>query len=244
MPTVYGRKPKFAGRETKWEKRRRKRPAKRMTSRWKGDRAKHPLAEPLTIAPAAERNAALKEGKMVFYDGNEPIAVNLFWKGGSKMPLQGIYKTSEGGYIALRYSKGIATVKMLTLSKLERTARGLEELLLAKGYAMAEADLGHMTLCPSIRGEGLGLKAVSKAERHVRAGKGGKHRFAVLAKFGKLFLKLGYRVVEQKGGTLIVEKEGKARPEDDLNKFHRIEAIDPKTGKARVFTFPVKRKRE
>jgi len=34
-------------------------------------------------------------------------------------------------------------------------------------------------------------------------------------------------------------KEGKLQPKDDMDKFHRIEALD-KNGKARIFTFKIK----
>ena len=40
----------------------------------------------------------------------------------------------------------------------------------------------------------------------------------------------------------LMSKSGKFNSMDDLGKFHRIEAIDPKDGKARIFTFPIARK--
>jgi len=41
-------------------------------------------------------------------------------------------------------------------------------------------------------------------------------------------------------GSDLLEKKGTPNPRDHLEKYYRIEAIDPKTGKARLFTFPVK----
>ena len=231
MPTK-GRKAKFKGKETKWEGKRRRRTDRRLAH------GKFPLAEPLTIAPAAERKAALAKGELLFYDGKTPVPVDLLFLKRGNLSLQGVYKTSDGKYITLRH--GRSALEQIILVELKKTPAGWLELM-GKGHAAAEPDLGHMNLNPAVRGEGLGLKASSKAERYVRARKGGKHRFKVLTRFGKLFLKLGYRVVEQKGVLLTVEKSGRPEPRDDLTKYHRIEAIDPKTGKARIFTFPIKR---
>jgi len=41
---------------------------------------KLPLALPLEIASAAERNAAFKQGRMIFYDGNKKIVLPLCLK--------------------------------------------------------------------------------------------------------------------------------------------------------------------
>ena len=227
MPTVHRKNPL---KKTKWELKRLKRPEKRIR------KSKIPLAEPLTIASTAKRNAALKKGKLIFYDGKKPVVVNLFSSEKNEMSLQGIYKTSKGRYITLRFTgSGFAGISLFELKK---TPIGWIELS-NHGSVSADPNLGHMILPLEIRGESLGLKAVSKAERNVRAMKGKKHRFKVRLKFGNLFMKLGYEIVKRDGMMFVVEKSGKHQPKDDLNKFHRIEAIDPKTGKARIFTFKI-----
>ena len=105
-----------------------------------------------------------------------------------------------------------------------------------------------MEINPMVLGEGLGLKAASKAERYRRALQKGNHAFYLVPnltlKFKRLFEKLGYRVVSQKDGWLIIEKSGRHQPKDNLEKFHRIEAIDPITGKARIFTFPIRKNKQ
>jgi len=58
MPAA-GRTPKFKGGKTTHERKRNARVIARKTIRWKGDKSKEPLAQPLTIAPAAERKTAL-----------------------------------------------------------------------------------------------------------------------------------------------------------------------------------------
>ena len=53
-------------------------------------------------------------------------------------------------------------------------------------FFLVAQDLGHMELQKDLRGRGLGLKAASKAERHVRAQNKGPHSFLVLKKFKPL----------------------------------------------------------
>ena len=61
---------------------------------------KQPIAESLVIAPVEERQAALKQGKMVFYDGRERIELPLIANAkvflGRRVPgfLQGVFELS------------------------------------------------------------------------------------------------------------------------------------------------------
>lgn len=89
-----------------------------------------------------------------------------------------------------------------------------------------------------MRGQGLALKTISKTDREQRARKKGGHGFFVSNKFLNIFKRLHYKEFAE--GKKLISKGGKFNPRDDLSKWHRIEAIDPKTGKARIFTFPVK----
>ncbi|MBN1941292.1 MAG: hypothetical protein JW772_03865 [Candidatus Diapherotrites archaeon] len=241
------RKPKFVGKKTKWEK---KRIVKRHMRKAAG---KKPVVEPLVIAPVAERNAALKEGKMAFYDGKERIEVKLFkgaWPG-TKV-FQGIYKLEDGHYVVLRdarYGSAIFLFELKRIGKEYCEIVSADELF-NPDFVVKSPDLSHMRLRENMRGKGLALKAVSKGERSVRATQQGGHAFRVLEgpnvsasterAFKGVFSKLGYH---SKGSAIahIVEKKGRHQPKDDLGKFHRIEAIDPKTGKARIFTFPIRK---
>lgn len=241
-----GRKPKFAGKETKWESKRRNRPAKRAAQ------GKLPLVEPLIIAPVEERQAALKQGKMVFYDGAARIELPLVTyrllttrrAGGfdDAQRLAGVYKAPSSGIFTLR-----SGLTHLWVYKLGHTKKGFVENPTDAGYFSKLADLGHMDLRRSnLMGRGLGVKGASKAERHQRALHKGKHSFEMLPKFQRIFTKIGYenrgtvRRKDEVNSRFKMKKTGKAQPKDNLKKFYRIEAIDPKNGKARMFTFPIK----
>ncbi len=233
MPS--GRKAK----KTKPAVNRKRKAEKRRISRQYARKAagKKPLVEPLKIASKAERERALREGKMVFYDGSQRIELPLFL-GPFKLRLSGIYRVGKA-IITLRLTSGVGT--SINVFELKKGPKGFVEGNIYSIFSRTPS-LGHMILDESLRGRGLGLKAVSKAERHVRATQQGSHKFKVPPKFKRLFEKLGYeetgRLVDR---NIEIRKKGKFQPLDDLDKFHRIEAIDPKTGKARIFTFPIKR---
>ncbi len=74
------RKPKFAGKQTKWEKRRIARQFARAQQLTKQGKKKKALVEPLTIAPFKERMNAFNQGKMVFYDAGKRIVLPLVLK--------------------------------------------------------------------------------------------------------------------------------------------------------------------
>lgn len=233
---MQGRKKKFAGKKTKWQKRR---IARRFARNAKG---KKPLVEPLTIAPVQERQAALKQGKIVFYNGKQRIELPLVDRRHDN--LAGIYKVGNR-LLTLRVGES----KMMDLLELEKLGsvfleKPVRQSVFRESFFLVAQDLGNMELRKGLRGRGLGLKAASKAERHVRAQNKGPHSFLVLKKFKPLFEKLGY---EDKGAFKkfgeehhLMEKSGKFNPKDDLSKWHRIEAVDPKDGKARMFYFPIK----
>lgn len=182
MAVGRARKPKFRGKRTKWEKKRRRRAAKRRAQ------GKIPLVEPLTIAPAAERNAALKNGWMFFYDGKRKVEVKMEL---GDQPLQGIYKRCDGRIITLRRT---GRSNLISAWEIVKTADGLAEFPTVSFFS-AHQDLGHMRLEDILRGHGLGIKGASKAERHVRALQGGRHRFTTREGFLELFTKLGYGAV-------------------------------------------------
>ncbi len=229
------RKPKFRGRKTKWEIKREKRPAKRAAQ------GKKPLAEPLTIAPVMERQAALKKGKMAFYDGSKRIELDLSRTG---RKLVGVYKVgSETVILRTGYAKTLSMEDEIQHTPIIQVYRlepkhGLERRDRTAFFFM-EADLSHLYLPTELEKRGLALKAASKAERHVRADKKGIHSFVAITEAENLrreTAKIGFPGFFEKLGYL---KTGKTV----LDKFHRIEAIDPKTGKAKIFTFPIKKQK-
>jgi hypothetical protein len=183
---------------------------------------------------------------MVFYDGEKRIEVELI----TKLPnnkggvLQGIYKTPDGRLFVLRiaHKKRSRILRTLDFYRMLPTAAGdLRESLF--GFFSVEKDLAHM-LSPS-EGFGMSLKGASKAERHVRARRRGTHTFTVRAGtppgITRVLFRLHYRTSSLAGRDKTITKDAKFQPLDDLDKFHRIEAIDPKTGKARIFTFPIRK---
>jgi len=221
------RKPKFRQKETKWEKKRRERAAKRRVL------GKKPLAEPLVIAPAAERKKALQRGLMVFYANGMRVELPLVYEDAL---LQGAYMTPKGQLIVFRAVPNNWEHLVVYAPKFVGT--GFLEVEVG-WFSRRRRDLGHMKLDERFQGLGLAKRAASKAERHARALSGGRQRIEIFGRFERLFNGLGYRTISSSGNFRIVEKTGKPRPRDDLFRFHRIEAIDPKTGKARIFTFRV-----
>ena len=236
------RNPKLKGKESRWEKKRRKKRARRKAQ------GKKPLAELLTIAPLEERNAALKDGKMLFYAGRRKISVPLVKKATIEKVtgffyLQGVYKISPGKIIVMRTGLASRHPSMFVF-ELSKGKKNISEKLL--GWFYNVSDLGHMEINEEIRGRGLGVKAVSKTERSQRSRKHGSHEFPSMLRFVERFEKLGYEKMRHETsmfGTprMRVKKTGKEQPEDNMLKNHRIEAIDPKTGRARIFTFPRKK---
>ncbi len=123
-------------------------------------------------------------------------------------------------------------------------------------------DLAHLSVSDDLyREHGLAIKGLTMTEKEQRARHGGRHTFVGLRTFEGLFRKLGYTVAETEktnqwvnlqGGFageldeqfVEYDKKGKHQPFDDMSKYHRIEAIDPKTGKTRIFTFAIDEPKE
>lgn len=241
---MKAKKSKSTG-KTKWAKRRIARRYAREAVRWPGDKRQKPLAEPLAIAPLKSRMATLKRGKMVFFDGRKRIELPLILEHASfgKGSLQGIYRRANGNIVTLRAfpKPGDERFAFIGFFSFER---GDGERLIRTNigeatFAHREPDLAHLQVRESMRGKSFGLKAGSKAEREQRARVRGKHSFFPGKEFSGFFEKLGYWMMDT-----IASKSGKFNPRDDLSKWHRIEAIDRKSGKARIFEFPIGKGRE
>jgi len=240
------RKAKFQGKKTKWEIKRDKRPAKRAKE------GKKPLVEPLEIVSTVERNAAATAGKMIFKDGKKKIELPLILNHSDfgKGSLQGVYKRANGNFVTLRaFPENRGERRPAFIGFFSRERDGSERIIRINwgdpAFAYRQPDLAHLQVKESMLREGLGLKAGSKAEREQRAIAGDKgkrmHRFYSGLKFIEFFEKLHYWAQ----GTLMT-KYGNFNPRDDLSKWHRIVAIDPKNGKARMFSFEIggKKKRK
>ncbi len=209
-----------------------------------------PHIKPLKMAPKVEREKAYKQNKMVFYDevgGHKtPITVSLKSKRfNGELNLQGVYKTHDGRLIALGSTPKESRSHELEVFELENPDMEMDGDMTPNIFFMSP-ELGHMELRKHLRGQGIGIKAASKAEKHVRSQQGGKHEFRPLPMFVPMFKKLGYKV-ERKWGVFSnpfgpkMVKEGKYEPTDNLHEYHSIEAINPETGKVETFTFPIKK---
>ena len=239
---MRGRKPKFAGKKTKWEKRR---IVKRQATAVQG---KKPLVEPLQIAPAAERKAALKRGKMIFYDGKQRLEVPLFLSK-RRGNLAGIFRVGgeemfSPDYVVFRVNWVTRDIDIFGLNRIKGRLVEDERQI---GFATLGKDLGHMRVREDLRKRGIALKVVSRAERHVRSGNEGKHQFRLFVirpGFREIIEKLGFR---QQGRmeeyfrekVFLMDKRGKYQERDNFDTHYGFEAIDPKNGKARMFYFPV-----
>ena len=163
---------------------------------------KKEMVEALEIAPKEEREAALKQGRMVFRSGEERIALPLVSENG---PLQGIFHESNGRFWVLRVGRR-GTWDGLSVLRLERTASGIKEILSKDPvgnrphFFSFEEDLGHMRIPLDIRKKAFGVKGASKAERHARAQRQGSHLFEMpnlaappFSVFLSIFKKIGFK---------------------------------------------------
>lgn len=241
---MQGRKAKSANNKTRWEKRRIARRFARAGQRDKAGKPKKPLAEPLKIASLAERKKALAEGNMLFYDGKKKVTVPLvknleIFSGSENGSLQGVYKRHDGTLVTLRAfpKKNEWEASSIGFFKLVgKNEKPYKNNFGQYSFALRQPDLGHVLVMDPVRGESFGLKALSRTEREQRAIGKGRHSFWVLKKFRSIFERLHYKSTV---GDNLISKGGKIRPEYDMGKWHAIEAIDPKTGKARIFTFKI-----
>jgi len=212
------------------------------------------MVEALTIAPKAEREKALAEGNMVFYDGDKRITLPLVLDEDTNKPetLQGIYKTPEDGeYYTLRaelisHFTSPMFYRTLDVYKLETWEGGSFEQPMDDCWFSIDENMGHMKLHKSVTRRSLGAKSASKAERSVRSRNDGSFKFKTDDMFDGMYRKLHYKEVAgtRMAGRVEMEKTGPNQPHDNTDEYCRIEAIDPETGKTRIFTFTHKDKRE
>lgn len=222
-------KPKPFGKKTKWEKRRIARRFARVAG------GKKLLVESLTIALRPEREAALKRGKIALYDGGRKVELDLASQ--RRGDLQGVFREHGGRIIVLR-SGLFEETKVINFY----IVKGNTEMRIKNAFALRRAS-GQLLIPEEFGGQGLGLKAGSKIERDLRAKCGGEGIiYNDCDTMQALFGKLGYRRnASAKEIAHVITKSGKFVSKDNLDRFHRIEAIDPKTGKARIFTFPIEK---
>ena len=207
------------------------------------------MVMPLVIGDKSEREAALKDGLMVFRDGERLIRLPLVTDSGLGKPfrLQGVYQVDNGELYAMRSEvPGKIGYHCMHLFEVTDVGDPPLELEVEGDFFSIGENLGHMELSHDKRRMSLGVRSASKAERSVRARHGGRFDFTTATLFEGLYRKLHYRVVpdSKKGDIVDVERSEIHQPFDNLDEYHRIEAIDPKTGKTRVFTFTIDEPRE
>jgi len=206
---VQARKEQFQGIRTRWEKEQIKKQLMREELMAAREWVK-PRAQPIQIGNIEERQKALKQGNMVFRDGDVVIELPLLLASrcekGDFRALQGVYKIPGKGYVVARtWPKSRWGPDQLELFRLEKfkTVRmeqvGNEwpktipvEYWVEKdmgGQSQVSSffyrtdDLGHMAIADSgYQGHGLALKMSSKTEREQRARQpsGHPHRFVGL----------------------------------------------------------------
>jgi len=118
------------------------------------------------------------------------------------------------------------------------------------GYFNRAQDFAHMELPELLRGIGLGLKGASKTEREQRATSGSKfviHLHTDSNFHGLMTKKLGYVKEDQVPTNNPVytrySKKGKPNSKDNMDNFHRIEAMT-QTGVIRTYTFPIQKQKK
>src|SRR3989338_5079799 len=241
---------KFTSKRTLSERESNKRKARRLQRESEG---RKPLAEALTIAFPEELGRAIKRNELIFFDGKTRISLPLSRRFlGKSNDLQGLYKIDENKYISFRSSieEGFGVkLPMINFYSVELIGKTVLELPLKSNFVTRGRELAHMKIEDELRGRGLVLKALSKTEREARsiAESNGLIHFTSNPMFQEIFEKLGFKKagemknpVEPEKSRVILMKKAKPNPEDNMAKYHRIEAIDPKTGKAGMFTFEIK----
>ncbi len=200
---------------------------------------KKPLAEPLTMS-----KQGMVEGNLILKNGRKNVPVSLMAEGEA---LQGVYRFGKRIIVARsRTGRGVYPEAL----KLYELKEG-HEMQLSDSYnnaffeiPMGTADLGHMYLPEEFRHTGLAGRHASRTDRHYRQQRQGKNTFW-MSKYRKelfdgILKKIGYNREKVEGHDLwIYHKKGKVKKLADMNRFHLIEAIDPKTGKLREYVFPV-----
>jgi hypothetical protein len=222
---------------------------------------KKPLAVPLEIIP--EKTG---KGCLAFKSQIGEISVQLQNSLGC---LQGIYQMNGNHIVTVRSSgaTGEFSLKVYDFSpqrmaETGRTERGwfnVEEGGASRrvslssdrpeeiGWFDAEGDLAHHHVDLSVKRRGLGQKIQSKIDRHTRSmpeaeGKKtwiGAYGFRTDSRLIGFFKRLDYKITPLGDGKFSVSKSGKTRKTNDMRRFHTIEAVDPKTGRAREYVFPV-----
>lgn len=221
---------------------------------------------PLEIAGARERRIARKAGKMVFYHdvGNATARLELpLNKDGS---LQGVYKTNDGSLYSLRASPHrlfVFTVRPIDslwhekvvgqfLNKGGDLAHMLLPLDLRKtGFA----EKGALKADKDVRSRTGGSHTFSQdyfPTLPLESEGGATLTPSASDQIGSVLRRIGYTNIayNQLGtssgpfgiaqGVKYWSKTGKSNPKDDLSKYHRIEAIDPKTKRIRVYTYRIR----
>jgi hypothetical protein len=210
---------------------------------------------------------------MVFRDGETTIELPLCRPAPDNAgveTLQGIYKTHTGAYVILRAKPRIHIhPAQIEPYLLERTPVGWDEKQIAnhrhESFFERQPELSHMELTDTgLRGIRLGIRAAIKTEKEQRARNHGSHEFTARvwhhwygpSQYPRLYRKICYRVDRVDGSEVqdthynVVRshlarfsKSGKWQPFDDMDRYHRIEAIDA-NGKARIFTFDIEDRQE
>lgn len=240
---------------TKWEKRRVSRDVARREQRKKRARAlirrgekprtalkkagSKPLPQPLTMS-----KQGIVGENLVLLDGKKQVRIPL-WH--DSMSLQGVYRVGKKTITVRFGGRWPGYNKQVKLYKLENGHESVIEDFGSQAFFWALPDLGHMHLPKELRGTGLAPKIASRADRHVR-NQQGKNAFSLSEfrsrLFDETFTRIGYKRSMVGSGIWVYEKSGRVKKTADMEKFHSIEAIDPKTGKVKEYVFPVKKKKK
>ncbi len=222
---------------------------------------KRPSVRHLEMARPRERQRLMPKGRIAFYDPHEgrrrielPLKINVE---GKPATLQGVYKLADGSILTMRACRSsplnpsVPSIWFFTVGEdgVERPHREL-------GYAYRGEHMGHVRIPPRLRGQGLGTRAVARTEAEYRAGRGGRLEVWVDEKSVPVFRRNGYREVARRStADAIIPGKGESTGpyqevlmvndgtpqlgEDpvlhDMDKYHIIEAVDPKTGKPETF---------
>jgi len=150
-------------------------------------------------------------------------------------PLQGVYRNNEGDLFVVRLNRDRFMVYRIYGKK--------EYDFGSASVGSNPKDPGHMKIrWEKMQGDSFALKLASRTSRRGLAQGNEKHSFKVSERqkevLGRIFKRLNYELA---GDTMTKPGKSQIREPD---KFHTIEAIDPKTGRVREYVFSVEEKKK
>ncbi|MDD4983579.1 MAG: hypothetical protein PHH82_01910 [Candidatus ainarchaeum sp.] len=209
---------------------------------------KKEMLTPLQIASRAEVKEAVARGFAPFYHNGEKIEIPLREDKLHPLPmnLQGVYASPEGGLFVLRgglspTDHGLAQVLKVNHFVKNHPLEQPTETWVAFCWIDKDQGLHLEVRDQNLRHRGLALKLLDRTIRSYTAKrKNPQSAITVLKKdFEPVLEKYGARVIPIVGGDRVALINKNVDPKANVEKYHSFEAIDPQSGRLRVYRIKV-----